>query len=113
MYADILYRNREIRQLLQESDWWRTANNLASWAPSSIPSRIARQIDKVIDDDLGGISGNLYGLDKKLDAVQKLLQQNDNNQDWLDKITKEIGSIKNQLGEFDQYTNERQQGWQK
>ena len=113
MYGQLLYRNREIRQLLEEQDWWKTANNLASWAPTGIPSRTAQFIDKIIDDDLGGIRGNLYGLDKKLDNIQQLLYSNDHSQGWLDKITKEIGNAKAQLNEFDAYTNIRQDGWRK
>ena len=111
LYANLLYRNREIRQNLQDKEWWKVANNLASWAPTSIPSRIAQQVDKVIDDDLGGIRGNLYGLDKKLDAIQSLLYSNNNDQKWLDDITKQIGSVKSQLAEFDGYAKQRQDGW--
>lgn len=111
MYGQLLYRNREIRQILKDQDWWRTANNLASWAPTNIFSRGSQLVDKIIDDDLGGIRGNLYGLDKKLDNIQSLLYSNDNNQDWLDKITKEIGAVKTQLSEFDDYTDTRQEGW--
>jgi hypothetical protein len=42
-----------------------------------------------------------------------MLYQSDNSQSWLDDITKEIGSVKQQLTNFDAYTSERKDGWQK
>ena len=112
LYGDILEENRAIRQQLQEADWWKDANNLASWAPSGIGGRIAGMVDKIIDDDLGGIRNNLYGLGDKLDDLTRGLNVNDHSEKWLEGITDQIGKIKQQLNEFNAYTSEKQSRWQ-
>ena len=99
LYATLLDENRKIRASLDESDWWKNANNLASWAPTKT-GYIAGMIDKVVDDDIGGVRNGLYGLDDKLDSLQKLLHQSKQDDNWLEGVTGVTGKIKKQLTEF-------------
>ena len=111
LYGDLLEQNRQIRQQLDESEWWKNANNLASWAPSTL-GLIAGSVDKVIDDDIGGIRNNLYGLGDKLDDLVRAMNSNDHSEKWLEGITNQIGKIKAQLNDFNANTAEKQERWQ-
>lgn len=110
LYEKLLFENREIRNQLEENEWWKNANNLASWAPTKT-GLIFNLVDKVIDDDIGGVRVGLFGLDNKLDDLQKLLQSNDHNEKWLENITGKIGNIKKQLVEFNATNAELQHKW--
>lgn len=111
MYAKLLDENRQIRQQLDTNDWWKNANNLASWAPSRIFGRIGSAIDSVVDDDIGGIRSNLYGLGGKLDDLQALMNSNDRSEKWLNDVVSKTGAIKKQLGEFNTKTASKQEHW--
>ena len=110
LYATLLDENRKIRASLDESDWWKNANNLASWAPTKT-GYIAGMIDKVVDDDIGGVRNGLYGLDDKLDSLQKLLHQSKQDDNWLEGVTGVTGKIKKQLTEFNANNAEKQKYW--
>lgn len=112
IYGQLLEENKQIREKLQNLDWWKNANNLASWAPAGVMGRIAGAVDKVIDDDLGGIRNNLYGLDDKLDDLVRAMQVSDHNQKWLDGVSQQIGKIKQQLTNFNANAAEKQNRWQ-
>lgn len=110
MYAKLLDENRQIRADLDESDWWKYANNLASWAPTKT-GYIAGMIDKIVDDDIGGVRNGLYGLDDKLDNLKTLLQQNNQDDKWLESISNTVGKIKSQLNDFNANNAEKQEHW--
>lgn len=93
IYYQILDENKEIQQRLQTNEWWKNANNLASWAPTTA-GYIAGMVDKIVDDDIGGVRNGLYGLDGKLDDLQKLLGERVRDDKWLEKITKATSGIK-------------------
>lgn len=111
IYGNILERNRIIREQLGKLEWWKNANNLASWAPSGIMGKIAGAVDSVIDDDLGGVRNGLYGLDGKLDNLNKLMSSRTNDEKWLNAITDQIGQIKSQLNSFNANVAEKQERW--
>lgn len=109
-YSKLLDENRQIREQLDKSDWWKDANNLASWAPTKA-GYIAGVVDKVIDDDIGGVRNGLYGLDDKLDQLKTYLQQNNQNDEWLTGVTDATGKIKEQLNAFNANNAEKQERW--
>ena len=110
IYAQLLDENRQIRSELDKTDWWKNANNLASWAPTKL-GYISGIIDKVIDDDIGGIRNGLYGLDDKLDELKTYLQQNKQDDAWLEGITNTTGKIKRQLTDFNANNAYKQDRW--
>lgn len=110
IYSKLLDQNREIRNQLDSKDWWKDANNLASWAPTKM-GYVAGVVDKVIDDDIGGVRNNLYGLDDKLDELKTFLQQNNQNDEWLNGVTNVTGKIKQQLNQFNAGVAEKQERW--
>ena len=112
VYASLLEENRLIREQLDKEQWWKNANNLASWAPSGVSGLIAGNIDKLIDDDLGGIRNGLYGLDDKLDDLMRAMSTNDHSEKWVDGISKQIGKIKAQLNEFNANAASKRERWQ-
>lgn len=73
--------------------------------------KIAGAVDSVIDDDLGGIRNGLYGLDSKLDNLNKLMSSRNNDEKWLNAITDQIGQIKSQLNGFNANAAEKQERW--
>lgn len=73
--------------------------------------KIGGAVDSVIDDDLGGIRNGLYGLDSKLDNLNKLMSSRNNDEKWLNAITDQIGQIKSQLNGFNANAAEKQERW--
>lgn len=110
IYAQLLDENRQIRLNLDKTDWWKDANNLASWAPTKL-GYISGIIDKVIDDDIGGVRNGLYGLDNKLDQLKTYLSQNKQDDAWLEGVTNITGKIKQQLTNFNAANAEKQDRW--
>jgi hypothetical protein len=68
-------------------------------------------VDKIVDDDIGGVRNGLYGLDGKLDDLQKLLGERVRDDKWLEKITKATSGIKKQLTDFNAKNAEKQEVW--
>jgi hypothetical protein len=66
---------------------WKDANNLASWSSGGIIGQIAQKIDSIIDDDLGGIRGKLFGLGGKLDKLNELMNENNHSPEWLSRVS--------------------------
>ena len=112
-YSNILQRNKEIRELLGQNDWWKQANNLASWAPKNILSAISTAFEGIVDDDLGGIRTKLYGLDSELDEIKNLMNERNHDEDWLNKFISATDKVKRHLDRFDRNTKYRQKGWQR
>lgn len=110
IYYQILDENKEIQQRLQTNAWWKNANNLASWAPTTA-GYVAGIVDKIVDDDIGGVRNGLYGLDGKLDDLQKLLGERVRDDNWLERVTKATSNIKKQLTNFNAKNAEKQEVW--
>jgi hypothetical protein len=68
-------------------------------------------VDKIVDDDIGGVRNDLYGLDSKLDDLQKLLGERVRDDNWLERITKATGGIKKQLTDFNEKNAKKQEVW--
>ena len=111
IYSNILQRNREIREALGQNDWWKQANNLASWAPKNIFGAIATAFEGIVDDDLGGVRTKLYGLDSELDEIKNLMNERNHDEEWLNKFIQATGRVKKHLDRFDENTKYRQKGW--
>lgn len=105
--------NKELRAALEEGGLWRDANNLASWSSGGIAGWIGQKIDGLIDDDLGGIRGNLDGLGGKLDELNRLIQEKNHDAQWAERVANTSNQIESILKRFEQASAKKKEDWNK
>jgi hypothetical protein len=66
---------------------------LSSWSSGGPLGQIAQHIDSIIDDDLGGIRKELFGLNNKIDNLSSLMNNNIHDEHWLKGIQKQAANI--------------------
>lgn len=112
-FDQVLDRQKEIRGIIDAEGLRTAANNLSSWEPKGALGGIGQFVDAVIDDDLGGIRGNLSGLGSNFDRIQKLMDEPNKDFRWGQKLSKYITEANNILSLFDRQTKYKQEDWQK
>ena len=108
---NLLSQNKQIRDQITNGDLFKTAKILSSWSSSGILGQIAQHIDAAVDDDLGGIRKELFGLGNKIDNLSSLMNNNIHDEHWLKGVQKQTADIQKQLSNFKNYTNARIDGW--
>lgn len=105
--------NKELRNAIEDGSLWINANNLASWSSGGVAGWIGQKIDGLIDDDLGGIRGNLDGLGSKLDELNLLIREKNHDSQWQEKIANVSSKIDAILNDFENASEKRKQQWRK
>lgn len=111
-YNRLLSRNKEIQQEIRDNKLRLTAMNLSSWEPTAL-GQISQYVDNVVDDDLGGIRKNLWGIGSKFDNLEELFKQNNHDSKWSEKVFNTTADIQKQLTEFNKNASQKQSYWKK
>lgn len=110
---ELLKENQEIRSKLNSEKIGQSLNNLSSWGAKGYFGQFELQVDRLVDNDLGGIRRALFGLDDDYDDLNKLMQTNNNDKDWWTSVNNRIRSIQSKLNHFKEVSDNRIKGWQK
>ena len=111
--AKILEDNAKLRQALSDKNLKESVLNLSTWEPNSWYGWLAQKVDGLIDNDLGGIRGNLSGLGESIDAVNKYMNSRTHDEKWHENITNSLNGLRNTLNKFTKHATDRQKGWKK
>lgn len=107
----LLSSNREIRNIINSKKLYDKINNLSSWSSSGIFGQAAQYVDALIDDDLGGIRKELFGIDTNLDDIVKHMQTNKFDKKWLDDLNQKLNTTDKILKQFNDNTDQKIQHW--
>lgn len=110
---ELLKENQEIRSKLSSEKIGQSLNNLSSWGANNYFGQFELQVDRLVDNDLGGIRRALFGLDDDYDDLNRLMQTNNYDKDWYTSVNNRIRKIYSKLNHFKEVSDNRIKGWQK